>query len=201
MRLTGPKTKLARRLGEALRDKDTKYLTKRNYPPGMHGGQRFRRSDFGLELAEKQKVKWIYQVSERQLQGYVEKSLKKRGRVAETLLELLELRLDNVAYRLGFALSRAQARQLATHGFFTVNGRKVTIPSYHVEVGNEIAISPNKRNSQYVERLILMLKDYRPQEWLSLDYKNLSGKVLSKPTAQTTGSTLRTELIIEHYSR
>lgn len=201
MRITGPKTKLARRLGEPLRDKDAKYLVKRNFPPGMHGEKRSRKSDFGIQLAEKQKAKWMYGVSERQFRRYIKESFRKKGRIGETLLEFLELRLDNVVYRLGFASSRAQARQLVGHGFFAVNSKKVNIPSYKLRIGDEVAVVPNKQNSIYVQRLNLSLKEYKPQEWLSLDSKNLSGKVLSLPTAENTGFMLRTELIIEHYNR
>lgn len=201
MRITGPKTKLARRLGEPLRDKDAKYLVKRNFPPGMHGEKRSRKSDFGIQLAEKQKAKWMYGVSERQFRRYIKESFRKKGRIGETLLEFLELRLDNVVYRLGFASSRAQARQLVGHGFFAVNSKKVNIPSYKLRIGDEVEVVPNKQNSIYVQRLNLSLKEYKPQEWLSLDSKNLSGKVLSLPTAENTGFMLRTELIIEHYNR
>lgn len=201
MRITGPKTKLARRLGEPLRDKDAKYLVKRNFPPGMHGEKRSRKSDFGIQLAEKQKAKWMYGVSERQFRRYIKESFRKKGRIGETLLEFLELRLDNVVYRLGFASSRAQARQLVGHGFFAVNSKKVNIPSYKLRIGDEVAVVPNKQNSIYVQRLNLSLKEYKPQEWLSLDSKSLSGKVLSLPTAENTGFMLRTELIIEHYNR
>src|SRR3989344_5280966 len=120
MRRTGPKTRLARRVGEALRDKDVKYLQKRNYPPGMHGQSRIRRSEYGTQLLEKQKAKWTYLVNERQFRRYVERSRQNKALTSEVLLQSLELRLDNVAYRLGFATSRAQGRQIASPGFLTV---------------------------------------------------------------------------------
>lgn len=201
MKKIGPKTRLARRIGEALRDKDTKYLVKRNYPPGMHGQARSRRSEYALELAEKQKAKWRYDVNERQFRRYVKKSMQKRELTPDVLLELLESRLDNIVYRLGFATSRAQARQLVSHGFVMVNEKRVNIPSYQVRVGDEIAINPGKRTTKFIQYLEPLLKDYKPQEWLSLDHKNLRGKVLSRPTAQNTGSTIQMELVIEHFSR
>lgn len=201
MRRTGPKTKLARRLGEPLRDKDAKYLVKRNYPPGMHGQSRRRISEFGQQLAEKQKAKWIYAVAERQFRRYVSDATRNPGTTGDVLLKLLELRLDNVVYRLGFAASRAGGRQLVSHGYFQVNGKKVNIPSYRVRIGDEISVPEKKRASKYIEILLPKLKEHKPQEWLQLDAKNLSGKVLAAPTFDNTGSTLRMELVIEHYSR
>lgn len=201
MRNTGPKTRLARRAGEALRDKDAKYLTKRNYPPGMHGTARRRKSEYGVQLAEKQKAKWIYGITERQFRGYADQAARKKGMTGELLLQSLELRLDNVVYRLGFAASRPQARQIAGHGFVTVNGKKVNIPSYHVSIGDEIAIAESKKKSKYVERLGPLIKEYQPQEWLSLSSKELKGKILSKPTYDNTGSPIQPQLIVEYYSR
>ncbi|MBI4050492.1 MAG: 30S ribosomal protein S4 [Candidatus Doudnabacteria bacterium] len=201
MRITGPKTRLARRIGEALREKDVKYLVKRNYPPGMHGQNRVRKSEYGLALAEKQKARWTYDIGERQFRRYVESSVKHPGMTHDILLQFLELRLDNAVYRLGFAASRAQARQLVTHGFFTVNGKKVDIPSYELKPGDEIAVSESKRATSYIEHLMPGLKEFKPQEWLSLDPKELKGKVLGKPTAELVGSTIQMDLIVEHYSR
>lgn len=201
MRHTGPKTKLARRIGEPLRDKDAKYLVKRNYPPGMHGQSRRRISEFGQQLAEKQKARWIYQISERQFARYAQAAARNPAVTGDALLRLLETRLDNVVYRLGFASSRAQARQLTSHGFVTVNGKKAAIPSYQVKVGDQIAVSESKRNSKYIEQVLPRIKEHKPQEWLQLDAKNLTGRILSHPTADNTGSTLRMELVIEHYSR
>ncbi len=201
MRRTGPKTRLARRVGEVLREKDAKYLVKRNYPPGMHGQRRARKSEYGIALTEKQKARWMYDISEKQFRRYMEASIKHRGMTHDILLQFLELRLDNVVYRLGFATSRAQARQLVTHGFFTVNGKKVNIPSYQLESGDEIAVSANKKASKYIERLVPQIREFKSQEWLGLDAKELKGKILSKPSAELTGSILRMDLIVEHYSR
>ncbi len=201
MRRIGPKTRLARRIGEALRDKDVKYLQKRNYPPGMHGQARSRRSEFGTQLLEKQKAKWTYLVSERQFRRYVKQSSRKKGLTASLLLQLLELRLDNVVYRLGFAPSRAGARQLVSHGFFTVNGRAVNIPSFALKIGDEIAVVEAKKTTKYMAQYQALLKEFKPQEWLSLQSIAWRGKVLSYPTGENTGSTIQMNLILEHYSR
>lgn len=201
MRNTGPKTKRARRIGEPLRDKDVKYLVKRNYPPGMHGQSRRRLSEYGTQLLEKQKAKWIYNVQEKQFRRYVEDAARRKGMTGDRLLEVLELRLDNVVYRLGFAQSRSQSRQITSHGFVTVNSKKVDIPSYQVKVGDEIGFSEPKKNSKYVRELLPRLKEFKPLEWLSVDAKDLKGRVLGTPTQENTGSTIRMQLIVEHYSR
>lgn len=201
MRRIGPKTRLARRLGEVLRDKDAKYLVKRNYPPGMHGQSRRRRSEYGVQLAAKQKAKWTYLINERQFRRYVDRSTRKKTLTSAALLEFLELRLDNVVYRLGFSASRAQGRQLVSHGFVTVNGKRVNVPSYQVAIGDTLGIHPGKVNSKYVQNLKLASKEFKPQDWLSVDHQNLTGKVLSSPTPDNTGSTIQMDLIIEHYSR
>jgi small subunit ribosomal protein S4 len=201
MRNIGPKTRLARRIGQALRDKDTKYLVKRNYPPGMHGQARRRLSEYAVSMLEKQKAKWTYDVSERQFRRYVAESIRKKQLTSHLLFKLLELRLDNVVYRLGFAPSRAAARQLVSHGFINVNSKKVNCPSYQVRAGDEISVVENKKNTNYVKELSTRLKNYKTLEWLSLDAAALKGKVLSLPTLENTGSTLQMDLIIEHYSR
>lgn len=201
MRRIGPKTRLARRIGEALRDKDAKYLVKRNYPPGMQGQTRRRPSEYGLHVREKQKVKWVYDIPEAQFRRYVTKALQKKGLTGDLLLGFLELRLDNLVYRLGFGSSRAQARQLVSHGFISVNGKKVNIPSYQVAVGDELGIMENKRDSKLVQGLVPRLKDFKPQTWLQFDGKNLKGKVLTRPTFDNTGATIQMDLIAEHYSR
>src|SRR3989338_6954355 len=195
MRTTGPKTRKARRIGEPLRDKDAKYLVKRNYAPGMHGQNRARLSEFAIHHKEKQKAKWIYDVTERQFSNYV------KAATGDMLLQFLESRLDNIVYRLGFAASRAQGRQIVGHGFITVDGKKVNIPSFQVSTGAVIEINPNKRTSKYVEKLQSLLKEHKTQEWLELDAKNLKGRVLSKPTPTLIGSTIQMDLIVEHYNR
>lgn len=200
-RYTGPKIRQSRRFGEPLSKKAEKYLAKRNYRPGQHGQNPQRVSEYGMQLREKQKAKIIYGLMERQFRRYYEMASKKVGITGDALLQLLELRLDNVVYRLGFATTRPQARQLVSHGFFDVNGQKVNIPSYQVKVGDEIKIRDTKKNSQYIKNISAALSNAKTAEWISLDAKNLSGKVLSKPSREQLSSTLNTQLIVEYYSR
>jgi len=201
MRYTGPKVKKARRLGMAFTPKDAKVLQKRNYAPGQHGQGRSRLSEYGLQLREKQKAKVSYGIMERQFENYFNKALKQVGVTGDNLLKLLELRLDNVVFRLGFGDTRAQARQLVGHGFVEVNGKKVDIPSYSTKVGDTISIRQVKQKSGYVEKLKEKLKNIKTQEWVELNTSKLSGKVLSQPTPDMIGNTINTQLIVEHYSR
>lgn len=200
-RYTGPKIKQSRKFGQAFTKKAEKYLAKRNYRPGQHGQNPQRVSEFGMQLREKQKAKVIYGLMERQFRKYYEVASKKVGVTGDALLQLLEFRLDNMVYRLGFAGTRPQARQLVSHGFFEVNGKKVNIPSYQVKVGDVISVKENKKNSQYVKNISPALASVKTVEWLNLEPNNLSGKVLSKPTKEQLDSSLNTQLIVEYYSR
>ena len=200
-RYTGPKIRQSRRFGEALTKKAEKYLAKRNYRPGQHGANPQRVSEFGVQLREKQKAKIIYGLLERQFRRYYEIASKKVGVTGDALLQLLELRLDNIIFRMGFAQTRPQARQLVSHGFFEVNGQKVNIPSYQVKVGDEIKVRETKKNSTYIKILAPSLANTKTLEWLSLDAKSFSGKVLSKPTREQVDQSLNTQLIVEYYSR
>ena len=200
-RYTGPNIRLSRKFGEALTPKAAKYLAKRNYRPGMHGQNPQRISEFGAQLREKQKAKAIYGIMERQFRNYYEKASKKMGITGDALLDMLERRLDNVVYRLGFASTRPQARQLVTHGFFEVNGKKVNIPSFEVRVGDEIKVRESKKISGYIKNLTPTLANAKTVEWLSLDAKSFSGKVMSKPIKDQIDQTINTQLIVEHYSR
>lgn len=201
MRYTGPKAKKARRFGMAFTAKDARVLQKRSYAPGQHGQNRARLSEYGLQLREKQKAKINYGLAERQFSRLFQKALKQPGVTGDNLLKLLELRLDNVVYRLGFGETRAQARQLVGHGFFEVNGKKVDIPSYSVKVGDTVAVRQSKQKSAYIEKLKDKLKGVKTQEWLELNTSKLSGKVLSQPTPEMIENTINTQLIVEHYSR
>ncbi|MEO8065964.1 MAG: 30S ribosomal protein S4 [Candidatus Doudnabacteria bacterium] len=201
MRHTGPKIRESRRFGQALSKKAEKYLAKRNYRPGQHGQNPQRVSEYGMQLREKQKAKIIYGLMERQFRRYYEIASKKVGVTGDALLQLLELRLDNIAYRMGFAQTRPQARQLVSHGFFEVNGKKVNIPSYQVRVGDEVKMRDKKKDSGYVKSLIPLLANAKTVEWVSIEPKNFSGKVLSKPTRQQLDLSLNTQLIVEYYSR
>lgn len=201
MRYTGPKVKKARRFGMAFTAKDAKILQKRGFPPGQHGQNRARVSEYGTQLREKQKMKINYGIQERQFRSYFEKSLKQSGVTGENLLRFLERRLDNVVYRLGFADSRAQARQLVSHGFFEVNGKKADIPSYLLKVGDVVKIKDNKRKSKNILVLSEKIKAFTTQDWLELDKSQLSGKIISLPTQDLVANTINTQLIVEHYSR
>lgn len=200
-RYTGPKVKKARSFGEAITAKDAKVLMKRNYAPGQHGQSRGRVSEYGTQLKEKQKAKWTYGILEKQFRKYFEEASKKKGITGDALLQILESRLDNIVYRLGFAETRAQARQLVSHGFFDVNGKKVNIPSYRTKVGETVAFRESKKKSKYVEVLKQKLKNAKTQEWLELNSDTLSGKVLSVPNQEQIESRLNTQLIVELYSR
>lgn len=201
MRYTGPKVRRARRLGMAFTEKDARIMQKRPTPPGVHGANRVRISEYGMQLREKQKAKINYGVQEKQFIRYFDKALNRPGVTGDLLLEMLELRLDNIVYRLGFAETRAQARQLVNHGFFEVNGKRVDIPSYATKPGDAIAVRENKRKSKYMEVLKEKLKGVKTLEWVELQPQNWSGKVLSVPTPEQIGNQINTQLIVEHYSR
>ena len=201
MRYTGPKVKRARRLGFAFTDKDAKILQKRGFPPGQHGTNRVRISEYGMQLREKQKAKINYGVTERQFLRYFDKALNRPGVTGDYLLEQLELRLDNIVFRLGFAATREQSRQIVNHGFFEVNGKKVDIPSYQTRPGDVVTVRDNKKTSKYMATQKEILKNFKTQDWIELKAQDMSGKVLSTPTPEQIGNLIDTQLIVEHYSR
>jgi small subunit ribosomal protein S4 len=209
-RYTDPVCRLCRREGVKLFLKGERCyspkcaIAKRQVPPGMHGAKRARRkpSDFQRQLREKQKVRRIYGVFERQFRRYFRQALKTKGLTGTTLLVLLERRLDNVVYRLGFASSRAQARQLVTHGHFTVNGKKVDIASYAVEPGDVIQVTENSRRLTYFKDLMEQgNRRQMPPKWLAVDMAALSGRVLAMPTREDIDPSINEQLIVEYYSR
>ncbi len=201
MRYIGPKAKKARRLGMAFSAKDAKILQKRNYAPGQHGQSRSRLSEYGTQLKEKQKAKFMYGVLEKQFSNYFKKALRQAGVTGDNLLKMLELRLDNVVFRAGFAESRPQARQMVKHGFFEVNTKKVDIPSFALKVGDTIKIRQAKAAKKLVERVKEKIKAHKPQEWVEAKPETLSAKVLTSPTPELIGNIINTQLIVEHYSR
>ncbi len=209
-RYIGPVCKLCRREEEKLYLKGERCfgekcaLERRNYAPGMHGRKgQFRRkvSDYGLQLREKQKARRIYGVLERQFRRYYEEALKRPGMTGATLLSILERRLDNVVYRLGFAESRAQARQLVRHGHFEVNGRKTNIPSMILRPGDVVAVRQSSYNNGYFSMVKELLAERKVVDWLSRDDNRLSGQVLSMPTREQIDVPLQEQLIVEYYSR
>lgn len=200
-RLIGPKHKLCRKYGEKLCDSPKCPLTKRAYPAGQHGPNKKRPkvSGYGKQLLEKQKVKRIYGILERQFSNYVEEASKKVGDTSKILLNYLESRLDNVVYRSGLAFSRAAARQMVTHGHIAVNGEKVDIPSYRVKVGQVVSINATSKNKKLFEGISEKLQKVEAPSWLGVDFKTTSGKVLNAPTVENPN--FNPKAIIEFYSR
>lgn len=198
-RYTGPKRRLSRREGVVLFTKDAKYFEKTGVvPPGQHGlGRRRRISEYGLQLREKQKAKRIYGILERQFKKYFDGASKVKGATGLALLEALETRLDNVVYRLGFAKSRAGARQLVSHGHIKVDDKKVTIPSFRVTQEQTIAISDNLRDNAQIKTSLE--EALALPEWL--DRKATVGKVLRKPQRDEMEQSIDEQLIVEYYSR
>ncbi len=210
-RTIGPVCRLCRREGMKLFLKGSRCLTpkcafeRRGYSPGQHGteGQfkRGRASDYALQLREKQKVKRMYGVLERQFRRYFRAAQRQRGHTGQNLLIMLESRLDNVVYRLGFAESRAQARQLVQHGHFTLNGRRITIPSALVKPGDVIAVREGSLKRTYFKEIRDKLDERGVPKWLSLNPEQLTARVLALPTREDIDPSIKEQLIVEYYSR
>jgi small subunit ribosomal protein S4 len=211
-RYTGPVCKICRREGEKLFLKGQRCFSPkcpferdRGYPPGEHGRlSRFRRrrtSDYLRQLREKQKARRIYGVLERQFRRYFREAERRTGLTGENLLILLESRLDNVVYRLGFADSRAQARQLVQHGHFVVNGRRTNIPSYIVRPQDTIAVREASRKRTYFKERAQQLDEGAVLDWLSLDAGTMTARVLNSPAREDIAVPLEEQLIVEYYSR
>lgn len=206
-RYTGPVCRLCRREGEKLYLKgDRCYSNKcaidrRNYPPGQHGQNRRKQTEYGLHLREKQKVRRIYGILERQFRRYYDKAARKKGITGENLLQILETRLDNVVYRMGIGASRPQARQLVMHGHITVNGRKVDIPSYEVRVGDVIAVAEKSRDLDIVKGNVEAARGRSVPEWLDVDLDNMTARVAALPTREQIDIPVAENLIVEYYSR
>jgi small subunit ribosomal protein S4 len=209
-RYTDAVCKLCRREGEKLFLKGERCYTpkcaieRRNYIPGQHGkGAKFRRkmSDYGVQLREKQKARRVYGVLERQFRRYFENAIHTPGLTGEVLLQMLELRLDNVLYRLGFADSRAQARQLVAHGHVFVNGHKLDVPSALLKEGDVVTVRPQSQNTEYF-KMVAELKNPRSVPgWLMADVRGLTGRVLQKPVRTEIDTNVNEQLIVEYYSR
>ena len=204
---TDSKCRLCRREGAKLFlkgercFKPTCAFERRPVAPGQHGMARKKISEYGLHLREKQKCKRIYGVLEGQFRDYFEKADRMKGITGENMLSLLERRLDNVIYRMGVGSSRSQARQLVTHGHFTVNGKKVNIASYCVKVGDVIAVKENKKGNKYFEEIKTMKVGSMPK-WLEFDPESLSGKILANPTREDIADvTIKENMIVELYSK
>jgi small subunit ribosomal protein S4 len=201
----GPKCKQCRREGMKLFLKGERCLTekcaveRRSYPPGEHGRGRIKQSEYLLQLREKQKARRYYGVLEKQFRVYYEKASRQAGITGETLLRMLETRLDNVVYRLGFAASRAQARQLIRHGHFMVNGRRVNIPSYQVRPDDIVSMKPGAPIEEVVRDATDLTASVSP--WLQADHDNLTGKVLKYPGRDEIDAPVQEQLIVELYSK
>ena len=204
-RYIGPVGKVSRRLGIGITEKGQRILNKRAYPPGQHGPSSRRRqvSDYGLQLQEKQKVRYLYGVLERQFRRVFEQASRQSGVTGDALMSLLERRLDNVVYRLGLATTRAQARQLVTHGHIVVNGRKTNIPSFTVRVGDEIKVRAESRRLAYFKNLTDSgeLNRYRAPEWLRLSGAEMLGQVIALPRREDAEQGINEQLIVEFYNR
>lgn len=204
-RYTGPSCKLCRREGCKLYLKgdrcysDKCAIARRPFAPGQHGHNKKKLTNYGVQLREKQKAKRIYGVLESQFRKYYEEADRQKGITGENLLRLLELRLDNVIFRLGFASSRTEARQLVRHGHFTVNGKKVDIPSFEVRVNDVIAVREKSRSSEKFKAL--MGVDTTVPNWLSVDKENMVGKVVSLPQREDIDIPVNETLIVELYSK
>ena len=206
-RYTGPVCRLCRREGTKLFLKGDRCFTekcaieRRAYPPGQHGQGRARFSDYGVQLREKQKVKRMYGLLEKQLRRTFEAASRMKGRTGENLLMLLERRLDNVIYRLGLATSRPQARQLVRHGHFLINGKKVDIPSYSLKQGDVVTVLGRSQKNTTIEHAIQEVKGRGIPEWLSFDATSISGRVVSMPTREQINLPVQEQLIVELYSK
>ena len=206
-RHTDPVCKLCRREGMKLFLKGDRCFSqkcaveKRNYPPGSHGQRRSKPSEYGLQLREKQKMKRIYGVLERQFRTYFEMAERQKGITGENLVRLLEQRLDNVVHRLGLAASRAQARTLVRHGHFQVNGRRVTIPSVLLRPGDVVEAQPRSRDLDVVKAALEGAKKRRVPSWLALDAANFKGTVLTLPSKEEMAIPVQEQLVVALYSK
>ena len=206
-RYTGEQCRICRREGQKLFLKgercytDKCSISRRNYAPGQHGQKRAKLSEYGTQLREKQKTKSYYGVGEKQFRGYFEMESNKKGVTSENLLQILESRLDNVVYRLGFAVSRTQARQLVNHGQFEVNGKKVDIPSYLVKAGDVITVREIKKDNATIKANVEANAARPVPAWLELNNETLSGKVVRLASREDVDIPVEEHLIVELYSK
>ncbi|MBI4433842.1 30S ribosomal protein S4 [Candidatus Uhrbacteria bacterium] len=197
-----PKHHMCRRIGEKLCDLDKCPTARRTYGPGIHGPKIHRKlTEYGTQLLEKQKARAVYGILERQLRKYYDEAIRRPGDTGQILTELLETRLDNIVFRLGFAKSRAAARQMVGHGHITVNGKRVTIPSYHVRAENVIAVEDRRRTSPLFKDLPRTIASREIPAWLGVEAEKFQGRVIRLPGAGDIHQPFRTQSIVEFYSR
>ena len=199
-RYIGPKSKIARKFGEAIFGPD-KVLSKKNYPPGQHGNSRRRKtSEYGIQLLEKQRAKYTYGVLEKQFRITFDKAARSKGITGEVLLQLLESRLDNVVYRLGLAPTRSAARQLVTHRHIIVDGKLLDIPSYSVKAGQVIGVREKSKSLEVISNALEGF-NHSKYPWLEWDKSSLSGKLLHWPERSDIPENIKEQLIVELYSK
>ncbi|HHW21765.1 MAG TPA: 30S ribosomal protein S4 [Clostridiaceae bacterium] len=206
-RYTDASCKLCRREGQKLFLKGERCYSnkcaigRRPYAPGQHGATKKKLSEYGIQLREKQKAKRFYGLLESQFRKYFEMANRKKGITGENLLQLLESRLDNVVYRMGFGTTRAEARQLVTHGHFDVNGKRLNIPSYIVKVGDTISVNDRGRKSVRFKEILEVTGAKVVPKWLEVDQENLKGKVVALPSREDIDLNVQEHLIVELYSK
>ncbi|HAF28212.1 MAG TPA: 30S ribosomal protein S4 [Bacteroidales bacterium] len=200
-RYIGPKSKIARKLGEPIFGPD-KHFEKKNYPPGQHGANKRRRklSEYGVQLMEKQKAKYTYGVLEKQFFNLFEHAQRTKGITGENLLQLLEARLDNVVFRLGIAPTRAAARQFVTHKHITVNGEVLSVPSYTVKSGDIIGVREKSKSLEAINNSLSSAR-YNKYSWLEWDSDQMAGKFLNAPERTEIPENIKEQLIVELYSK
>jgi small subunit ribosomal protein S4 len=200
-RYTGPRVRISRRFGVPIFG-PSKYLERRNYGPGVHGPKSRRKTtEYGAGLIEKQKLRYYYGLLERQFRGVYEKALRRRGVTGEQMLQILETRLDNVVFHLGFANTRAAARQLVGHGHVTVNGRKVGIPSYALKVNDVISLKNHNVSRQLATKNLEVAASRAVPDWLNLNKEDLKGTVMRIPTRDEIQPIANEQAVVEFYSR
>ena len=200
-RYTGPRVRISRRFGVPIFG-PTKYLERRNYGPGVHGPKsRRKHTDYGLGLIEKQKLRYYYGLLERQFRGVYEKALKRRGVTGEQMLQILETRADNVVYHLGFANTRAAARQMVSHGHIQVNGRKVNIPSYGLKVNDVVSVKNTNVSRQLATKGLEISTSRVVPDWLSLSKDEFKGTIMRIPTRDEINPIANEQAVVEFYSR
>jgi len=199
-RYTGPKTRIARKFGEAIFGPD-KVLSKKNYPPGQHGnGRKKKTSEYGIQLREKQKAKYTYGVLEKQFRNLFEKAQRAKGITGEVLIQLLECRLDNIVYRMGLAPTRAAARQLVSHKHIVVDGQLVNIPSYSVKPGQIISVRERSKSLEVIADSLAGF-NHSKYSWIEWDQPSMSAKFLNIPDRADIPENIKEQLIVELYSK
>jgi len=200
-RYRGPRTKIARKFSDPIFGTD-KSFEKKNYPPGMHGNNMRRRkaSEYGIQLKEKQKAKYTYGVLEKQFRNMFDKASRSKGVTGEVLLQLLESRLDNVVYRVGFSPTRAGSRQLVTHRHITVNGEIVNIPSYTLKPGDAVGVRERSKSLEVITDSLSTAR-YGSSSWLEFDEATMIGKFLNRPEREDIPENIKEQLIVELYSK